>query len=342
MFDAGQHHKLATWVNKNSKQLNDRLAKARSQEELRAVLADATAYVNELRSEREIHALALADARRLLEQDHAPQQQSTTRAETETELGQDAEIREQVVAELDRHIATCEAFIEWVQEELNRRSWGISGAAPKASLKISVLDYLKNLSKRKIISAGVGLAIVILAAGVLLAQPGSTQGTSAPTPAVVAKTPTAAMDAADLPAKVPEPTAAPKLAATLAPAATVEPTATPEIAATAEPTATPGSTASPESTATPEPAATPAAPIAADVANLRSGPGINYPIVDNVNAGQNLDVVARTAAGDWYKLRSGGWIAAFLVTNPPGEVPEATDIPAPPSAPATLAAPTPG
>lgn len=66
-------------------------------------------------------------------------------------------------------------------------------------------------------------------------------------------------------------------------------------------------------------------------ANLRGGPGTNYPVVGGVSAGDALDVVARNPAGDWLQLRNGNWIAAFLVDNAPADLPVATDIPAPPT-----------
>ena len=43
-------------------------------------------------------------------------------------------------------------------------------------------------------------------------------------------------------------------------------------------------------------------------ANLRAGPGTLY-----ASAGSPVQIVATNAAGDWYKLDSGQWIAAFLV-----------------------------
>src|SRR5690606_30803807 len=63
-------------------------------------------------------------------------------------------------------------------------------------------------------------------------------------------------------------------------------------------------------------------------ANLRDGPGTNYPIVGSARAGQALEVVGRNAAGDWYRLASGAWIAAHLVDNAPGGLP-ITDVPIP-------------
>ena len=81
---------------------------------------------------------------------------------------------------------------------------------------------------------------------------------------------------------------------------------------------------------------------AARGANLRGGPGTNYPIVGQVKAGDRLSIIARNAAGDWYRLVDGAWIAAFLVVNAPGGLPLATNIPTPaPTKPPAVRAPAP-
>lgn len=48
-------------------------------------------------------------------------------------------------------------------------------------------------------------------------------------------------------------------------------------------------------------------------ANLRSGPGTTYAVAGSASAGDSVTIVETNAAGDWYKLDSGKWIAAFLV-----------------------------
>jgi endonuclease/exonuclease/phosphatase family metal-dependent hydrolase len=82
-------------------------------------------------------------------------------------------------------------------------------------------------------------------------------------------------------------------------------------------------------------------------ANLRGGPGTNYPVVGAAAAGQALAVVGRNAAGDWLQLADGSWIAAFLVDGAPGALGSVAAPPAPPppeapptSTPAPAAAPT--
>ncbi len=83
-------------------------------------------------------------------------------------------------------------------------------------------------------------------------------------------------------------------------------------------------------------------------ANLRQGPGTNFPIVGGVTAGQTLAIVAANPAGDWYELADGRWIFAALVEGAPAvavstEVPTATAPAAPEGnpAPAAAAAPAP-
>ena len=56
-------------------------------------------------------------------------------------------------------------------------------------------------------------------------------------------------------------------------------------------------------------------------ANIRSGPGTDYPIISSASASEQIDVVGRTAAGDWLKLAGQGWIFADLVDNVPSDLP---------------------
>jgi hypothetical protein len=79
-------------------------------------------------------------------------------------------------------------------------------------------------------------------------------------------------------------------------------------------------------------------PTAAKGANLRSGPGTTFAVVGGAKAGDPLAIVGKNAAGDWYKLAGGQWIAAFLVTSAPADVPvvdaPSSSAPAPTSMPA--------
>jgi micrococcal nuclease len=48
-------------------------------------------------------------------------------------------------------------------------------------------------------------------------------------------------------------------------------------------------------------------------ANLRTGPGTTYALAGSARAGASVTIVGQNAAGDWYELDGGQWIAAFLV-----------------------------
>ncbi|MEZ4863122.1 MAG: hypothetical protein R3C14_17515 [Caldilineaceae bacterium] len=48
-------------------------------------------------------------------------------------------------------------------------------------------------------------------------------------------------------------------------------------------------------------------------ANLRTGPGLTFAIVDQARAQQKITVVACNEQCSWYRLADGKWIAAFLV-----------------------------
>lgn len=47
--------------------------------------------------------------------------------------------------------------------------------------------------------------------------------------------------------------------------------------------------------------------------NLRAGPGAMYTIVGQASPGQQIEVIARTASSEWYKLTNGAWIAGTLI-----------------------------
>lgn len=76
-------------------------------------------------------------------------------------------------------------------------------------------------------------------------------------------------------------------------------------------------------------------------ANLRAGPGTDYERMGNAEPGELVTLTGRNAAGDWYQLASGAWIAAFLVEGAPAGLPV---VAAPAAAPANtaVAAVTPG
>ncbi|WP_297633547.1 SH3 domain-containing protein [Caldilinea sp.] len=72
---------------------------------------------------------------------------------------------------------------------------------------------------------------------------------------------------------------------------------------------------------TSSPTAPPTVPVVVNNANLRAGPGTNYPIVGGMSAHQTVTVIGRNSTGDWLQLDDGAWIAAFLVSNAPPNLP---------------------
>jgi hypothetical protein len=50
-----------------------------------------------------------------------------------------------------------------------------------------------------------------------------------------------------------------------------------------------------------------------NTANIRSGPGLEYPVVDQASDGQIVTVTACNEDCSWLQLDTGAWIAAFLV-----------------------------
>jgi hypothetical protein len=73
-------------------------------------------------------------------------------------------------------------------------------------------------------------------------------------------------------------------------------------------------------------------PTANAIANLRSGPSTDFPIVGSADTGTALDIIGQNADGTWLALSNGAWIATFLVDNPPANLP-VIETPAPPVAP---------
>lgn len=82
----------------------------------------------------------------------------------------------------------------------------------------------------------------------------------------------------------------------------------------ATPTFTP---APPTATAT----ARPAHVVAVKNSNLRAGPGMGYAVVGGVRAGDAVSPMGRSVDGNWTRLRSGAWIASYLVANLPRNLP---------------------
>ena len=88
------------------------------------------------------------------------------------------------------------------------------------------------------------------------------------------------------------------------------------------------------------------AAVAIPLANVRGGPGLNYPIIDKASTGQRFTLTGQTAdAQPWYQVccladgRS-GWLRGDLLDLNPGiTVPLAKDIPTPSAAPTAAAEP---
>jgi uncharacterized protein YraI len=110
---------------------------------------------------------------------------------------------------------------------------------------------------------------------------------------------------------------------------------TPTPQPTQAPTPTP-TRAAPSATLTPT-ASPPTARMTASAGNLRSGPGVAYPVVGQASRGDGLAVLSRNEAGDWLQVTwkgSPAWLSASLVSLnvQPAELPVAQAIAPPPSA----------
>ena len=113
----------------------------------------------------------------------------------------------------------------------------------------------------------------------------------------------------------------------------VEETPTPEVLPTLEVTPTAETTATAAVTPTVEVTATTPAEalglplVSATVAlsaNLRTGPGTTFDIAGEAGPGQTVQIVATNEDGQWYLLSTGVWMANFLVTEQPANLPVAT------------------
>jgi uncharacterized protein YgiM (DUF1202 family) len=122
-----------------------------------------------------------------------------------------------------------------------------------------------------------------------------------------------------------------------------------------EPAAAPETPAAAPEVATPTPAPAPATPATVTTnANVRGGPGTEFPIIGGTVTGQTVDIVGRNADSTWYLLDfeniATGWVSAELVANAPAAetIPvfnaDGTPVVAPTATPAaggSLALPTP-
>lgn len=108
-----------------------------------------------------------------------------------------------------------------------------------------------------------------------------------------------------------------------APVAASSPVATMAVTAAVAPatdTPAPPTDVAPTDTPPPPPTATPAVPrlvVNAPLANVRTGPGIDYTVLTTVERGQEFDIVGKNAAGDWWHFccvdDQQAWIISELV-----------------------------
>jgi hypothetical protein len=169
-------------------------------------------------------------------------------------------------------------------------------------------------------------------------------------PALPAATVAPAQVAAATPADTDTPSPMP-------PTPTVQPSVTPALTPAPSPTEVPP-TEEPSPTAIPSPTATatpdvPTLIVTSKVANVRAGPGTNYPVIGQVKLGESYALTGRNPASDWWEFRfrdRTGWVSGPLVkTNrtadaiqvaqnvPPSPTPAPTQ-PPPTAVPTPLAA----
>ena len=159
--------------------------------------------------------------------------------------------------------------------------------------------------------------------------------------------PPAPMDTAVPPTAMPTATAVQSRATTVP---TVAPTDTP----LPPPTATPAPTETPTLEPTPTPTQGPEVSTA-KAANLRAGPGTNYPVIGSTRPGDTYAILGRNDDGTWFEIccvnAQPAWIAAVVAStsgavenvevaqNIPTPPPTATPAPLPTAAPAATQAP---
>lgn len=125
--------------------------------------------------------------------------------------------------------------------------------------------------------------------------------------------------------------------ATNTPAPTDTPDATATPTDTAAPTETPTDLPAPTETPTETPLPRPVV-VVNSVANVRSGPGTGYSVIDQAQAGDQLDILARSQDSQWWQIAlpdgREGWLAASLATasGPTGDVQIAQNVAPPPTA----------
>lgn len=174
--------------------------------------------------------------------------------------------------------------------------------------------------------ASLGLLMVLLFLGGCVGAPGATSLPATPsllsleptvTPSSAPAQPGAKGIDAPTPTEIPQPLASPTSVPTLAPTDT---------------RITPPSVSSSDEPLSDEPLV-----LVANAANIRSGPGTQYPVVGSAASGERFPITGVSAQGDWWQIAyadSVAWIYAPLVTAVGGEgvsVADAPPLPQPPT-----------
>ncbi len=167
----------------------------------------------------------------------------------------------------------------------------------------------------------------------------SPEPTRTPTHTPTASGPTATPTETNTPGPAPTSSPTSTLTATRVPTATRTPRPTGTPTATRTPTPTSAPTRTP--TATPTPAPAPYFTVNTALANVRTGPGNNYPVIGTAAQGERYDITARNPANSlraaWMQFccvnEQSGWIYAplLIISHDLSAIPIASAIPQPPT-----------
>ena len=113
-------------------------------------------------------------------------------------------------------------------------------------------------------------------------------------------------------------------------------TARPEAAVQPNETQIPAGAMAPAAAPTATPVEKPTLKVVWETANLRSGPGTNYPLLGQLTVCQSYEITGRNAAGDWWQFVYNGdpaWVSRAMVTasGDMGAVEVTQNIPLPPT-----------
>ncbi len=82
------------------------------------------------------------------------------------------------------------------------------------------------------------------------------------------------------------------------------------------PTVTPTGTATPQPTPTATATPLPDAAVGDQLTNLRSGPSVGFAIIAEVEGGTALDVLGKSADGEWLKVRTPDGLEGWMFLLP--------------------------